>query len=92
MLSSGLDISEPYIFTLGTGQVVPGLEQAIVGMQKGGYRRIVIPQALGYDTEMKLGPTPGNFEESRSLQSIVKNPNRDASLLFDVSLERIKKR
>ena len=42
-----------------------------------------------------LGPitvwaTPGSFEESRSLQSIVKNPNRDASLLFDVSLDRIK--
>jgi FKBP-type peptidyl-prolyl cis-trans isomerase len=92
MLSSGLDVSEPFIFTLGGGTVVPGLEQAIVGMQKGGYRRVVIPQALGYDSDMKLGPTPGSFEESRSLQSIVKNPNRDASLLFDVSLERIKKR
>jgi len=90
MLSSGLDVSEPFIFTLGGGTVIPGLEQAIVGMSKGGYRRVVIPQAFGYDKEMTLGPTPGSFEESRSLQSIVKNPNRDASLLFDVSLDRIK--
>lgn len=90
MLSSGLDVSEPYVFQVGSGTVIPGLERAIVGMQKGAYRRIVIPQALGYDSIMKLGPTPGSFEESRSLQSIVKNPNRDASLLFDVSLERIK--
>ena len=90
MLSSGLDISEPFVFTLGSGNVIPGLEQAVVGMSKGGYRRVVIPQALGYDKEMTLQPTPASFEESRSLQSIVKNPNRDASLLYDVSLDRIK--
>lgn len=53
-------------------------------------RRVVIPQALGYDTALTLKPTPGNFQELRSLESIVKNPNRDASLLFDVTLERIK--
>ena len=55
-------------------------------------RRVVIPQALGYDVGLTLGPTPGNFQELRSLESIVKNPNRDASLLFDVKLERINKR
>jgi hypothetical protein len=59
-------------------------------MSKGGYRRAVIPASLGYDAAMTLGPTPEDFQDVRSLASIVKNPNRDASLLFDVQLERIK--
>ena len=91
-LTTGLAISEPLVFQIGQGQVVPGLEQAVIGMRKDGYRRIVVPQALGYDTAISLGPTPSNFEERRSLESIVKNPNRDASLLFDVKVERIKRR
>ena len=88
--TSGLAITEPFTFTIGSGTVIPGLEAAVVGMSKGGYRRAVIPASLGYDSAMQLGPTPENFQDLRSLESIVKNPNRDASLLFDVQLERIK--
>eukprot|EP00966_Prymnesium_polylepis_P153787 3551162-Prymnesium_polylepis.1 len=88
--TSGLDISEPYVFTIGDRSVIPGLEAAVVGMAKGGYRRAVIPASLGYDAAMSLGPQPENFQDLRSLESIVKNPNRDASLLFDISLERVK--
>jgi len=91
-LASGLAISEPYVFTIGNSQTIPGLEEAVTGMTKGGYRRAVVPQALGYDVAMTLGPQPDNFQDLRSLEAIVKNPNRDASLLFDVQLERVVKR
>ena len=89
-LAVGLSLSEPYEFVLGSGNVIPGLEQAVVGMSKGMYRRVVIPQALGYDAAITLGPVPEDFQDRRSLESVVKNPNRDASLLMDVQLERIK--
>ena len=92
VLSTGLQISEPYTFTIGQKKVVPGLERAVLGMSKGGYRRAVIPQSLGYDEALTLGPSPSNFQDLRSLESIVKNPNRDASLLFDIQVERIKGR
>lgn len=83
-------MSEAFVFRVGDGSVIAGLDQAVVGMSKGGYRRIVIPEKLGYDSAMSLKPLPDNFQDLRSLESIVKNTNRDASLLFDVSLERVK--
>ena len=60
-------------------------------MNKDGYRRIVVPQSLGYDSAMTLQPIPDSMGERQALASIVKNPNRDASLLFDVKLERVKR-
>jgi peptidylprolyl isomerase len=39
---------QPFIFTLGSGQVIPGWEQTITGMKTGGQRRLIIPSELGY--------------------------------------------
>lgn len=49
----------PISFTLGSGEVIPGLEQGIVGMQKGGKRLILIPPSLAYGPN-DYGPIPGN--------------------------------
>lgn len=40
---------------------------------------------------MQLGPRPANAQDERSLASVVQNPNRDASLMMDVKVERIKR-
>jgi peptidylprolyl isomerase len=40
--------SQPFQFTLGAGQVIPGWDKGVVGMQVGGRRELIIPPSLGY--------------------------------------------
>lgn len=43
--------------------MIPAFEEAVVGMQPGGIRRVIVPQELGYPEQdwRKLGPKPSTF-------------------------------
>ena len=50
---------EPFVFTLGAGQVIAGWDEGIVGMKVGEKKTLVIPPEKAYGPN-DYGPIPGN--------------------------------
>ncbi|KAG0617161.1 hypothetical protein M758_5G169100 [Ceratodon purpureus] len=78
------DQSRPAVLPLGTGKIIPGLEEVLAGMRPGGKRRALIPPEVGY-TDPSLEPQPREFGPRRALMSHAKEP-----LVFEVQLIKIK--
>lgn len=66
---------QPFSFVLGAGQVIPGWDQGLMGMQKGGKRTLIIPASLAYGAQGIVDPQTG--------QTIIPG---NATLTFDVEL------
>lgn len=57
---------EPLEFEVGSGQVIPGFEQAVVGMKQGETKEVRVPEAEAYgphNPEMVIDSDRSQFEE-----------------------------
>ncbi|MBI4080521.1 MAG: FKBP-type peptidyl-prolyl cis-trans isomerase [Candidatus Levybacteria bacterium] len=57
---SSYDKGQPFETQIGTGQVIKGWDEGVVGMRIGGKRRLIIPPSLGYGTQGVGGVIPPN--------------------------------
>ncbi|KAJ6889179.1 peptidyl-prolyl cis-trans isomerase FKBP17-1 [Populus alba x Populus x berolinensis] len=83
----------PFVFTLGSGKVIAGIETAVRSMKVGGVRRVIIPPSQGYQNTTQE-PIPPNFFDRQRLFTTIFNPTRLANgegstlgtLIFDIEL------
>ena len=77
-------------FTVGSGEILPGLEEGMMGMKKGAIRRIEVPSTMVFAArnagQLPL-PSEKNKDGKRRYDSLFKT---DATLLFEVLVTRIK--
>ncbi|MRW86187.1 FKBP-type peptidyl-prolyl cis-trans isomerase [Pseudoduganella sp. FT26W] len=74
LFDSSIPRGEPLDFVLGSGRVIKGWDQGIIGMKVGGKRTLIIPAELAYGSR----PTPGSGIPPNS------------ALIFDVELVNVK--
>jgi peptidylprolyl isomerase len=54
------DRGQPFPVQLGAGHVIPGWEKGLIGIKKGGRRKLTIPPELGYGAEGSPPAIPPN--------------------------------
>ncbi|XP_021770108.1 peptidyl-prolyl cis-trans isomerase FKBP17-1, chloroplastic-like isoform X1 [Chenopodium quinoa] len=87
----------PFIFILGSNNVISGIEGTVRSMKVGGIRRVIIPPSQGYQNTTQE-PLPPNFFDRQRLFTTIFNPTRLANgegstlgtLIFDVELVNVK--
>jgi hypothetical protein len=93
--SSSVNESVPFIFTVGDGTAIKGLDEAIRGLTVGGVRRILVPPSLAYVQGLedgKPGPLPTGFgprQQMRRVQTARKDVPGEYVFL-EVQLTRVR--
>ena len=60
VFDSSKNTGKPIDFQVGVGMVIPGWEEGIMMMKKGGKRTLIIPSGLAYGVDGSPGAIPGN--------------------------------
>jgi len=66
-------VGTPFIFTVGDGSAIAGVDEGIRGMVQGGVRRLIIPPKLAYVDGLedgKPGPLPVGFGPRQQMKRV----------------------
>ena len=69
-VSDNFDEKDSFVFTVGDGAAMPGVNEGIKGMRQGGKRRLVLPvkQAYTLPIDKSPGPLPDGYGPRRQIE------------------------
>jgi len=71
---SSVDRNQPFEFTLGANEVIPGWDEGVSGMRVGGVRQLVVPPELGYGSQGAGSIIPPNATLVFEVELLAVNP------------------
>ena len=96
-LSLGTDQStqfDPFIFVVGDGKALIGIDEGVRGMRQGGIRRLVLPIKTGTAFTMPVdksaGPLPAGFGPRRQIERELAKQDPQNYFFFEVEATRVK--
>jgi rhodanese-related sulfurtransferase len=92
VFDSSLERGEPFRFTLGAGQVIPGWDMGVLGMKAGGKRVLSIPPELAYGERGAGNVIPPNASLTFEVELVAVEPPPFASIDSAALQEKLERR
>ena len=91
-VGDNFDERDNFIFTVGDGTAMPGIDQGVRGMRQGGTRRLVLPMKAAYTLPLdkSAGPLPSDFGPRRQIERELQRQDPYNYFSFEVEATRVR--
>ena len=86
------DESRNFLFTVGDGTAMPGIDAGVRGMKQGGVRRLVLPIKAAYSLPLDKsgGPVPEGFGPRRQIERELQRQDPYNYFYFEIEATRVR--
>jgi len=94
VVGDNFDEKDNFIFTVGDGTAMPGVNEGIKGMRQGGTRRLVLPvkQAYTLPIDKSPGPVPDGYGPRRQIERELQRQDPYNYFYLEVEATRVRQR
>jgi len=91
-VSDNFDEKDSFVFTVGDGAAMPGVNEGIKGMRQGGKRRLVLPvkQAYTLPIDRSPGPLPDGYGPRRQIERELQRQDPYNYFYLEVEATRVR--
>ena len=89
---NNFDESSNFVFTVGSGEALPGIDAGVRGMKQGGTRRLVLPIKAAYSLpiEKSGGPLPDGYGPRRQIERELQRQDPYNYFYFELEATRVR--
>lgn len=91
-VADNFDEANNFLFTVGDGQAMPGVDEGVRGMKQGGIRRLVLPvkQAYTLPVDKSPGPLPDGYGPRRQIERELQRQDPYNYFYLEVEATRVR--